>query len=81
MRAKECPPGYNGGFCADYDVDCEACWEQYWEEEIQNDEPFMARKIVKTCVWPFKACADCKIRNCMVRDIIARTDDEKPLVK
>lgn len=28
-----CPPGYNGGFCADYDVDCKKCWEEY-EEEI-----------------------------------------------
>ena len=24
MRAKECPPGYNGGFCADYKV-CANC--------------------------------------------------------
>ena len=27
-----CPPGYNGGFCADYDVDCKKCWEGYKEE-------------------------------------------------
>ena len=32
----QCPPGYNGGFCADYDVDCTACWEQ-WKEEHQED--------------------------------------------
>ena len=32
MEERKCPPDYNGGFCADYDVDCEACWEQ-WREE------------------------------------------------
>ena len=28
-----CPPGYNGGFCADYYVDCKKCWAEY-EEKI-----------------------------------------------
>ena len=32
MDERKCPPDYNGGFCADYDVDCDACWEQ-WEQE------------------------------------------------
>lgn len=32
MNERGCPPDYNGGFCADYDVDCKACWEQ-WEQE------------------------------------------------
>lgn len=39
MNERGCPPDYNGGFCADYDVDCKACWEQ-WEQEqkIEEDE-------------------------------------------
>lgn len=32
-----CPPDYNGGFCADYDVDCKVCWEQ-WEQEHKAEE-------------------------------------------
>ena len=24
-----CPPGYNGGFCADYAVDCDVCWAEW----------------------------------------------------
>lgn len=26
-----CPPDYNSGFCADYGLDCDDCWEE-WEE-------------------------------------------------
>ena len=44
MRAKECPPGYNGGFCADYDVDCEACWEQYRDKEKRNHEKYVVEE-------------------------------------
>ena len=43
---KGCPPDYNSGFCADYDVDCDACWEEYTSmtnekpvEEIKMEEP------------------------------------------
>lgn len=46
VEAKGCPPDYNGGFCADYDVDCDACWEEYTStanekpvEEIKMEEP------------------------------------------
>ena len=45
MNERGCPPDYNGGFCADYDVDCKACWEQ-WEQEHKAEEvdssPMMA---------------------------------------
>lgn len=37
MNERGCPPGYNGGFCADYDVDCKACWEQ-WGQEHKAEE-------------------------------------------
>ena len=37
MNERGCPPDYNGGFCADYDVDCKACWEQ-WEQEHKAEE-------------------------------------------
>lgn len=33
-----CPPGYNGGFCADYDVDCKKCWEGYIGNEMKMGE-------------------------------------------
>ena len=36
MNERGCPPDYNGGFCADYDVDCKACWEQ-WEQEHKTE--------------------------------------------
>lgn len=39
MRDRECPlypPGFISGFCADHDVDCEKCWEQY-EKESEED--------------------------------------------
>ena len=46
VKEKGCPPDYNGGFCADYDVDCDACWEEYTSttnekptEEIKMEEP------------------------------------------
>lgn len=37
MDKRGCPPDYNGGFCADYNVDCKACWEQ-WEQEHKVEE-------------------------------------------
>lgn len=33
-----CPPGYNGGFCADYDMNCEKCWEGYKDNEMKREE-------------------------------------------
>lgn len=37
MNKQGCPPDYNSGFCADYDVDCKACWKQ-WEQEHKVKE-------------------------------------------
>ena len=37
MDKRGCPPDYNGGFCADYDVDCKICWEQ-WEQEHKAEK-------------------------------------------
>ena len=33
---RECPPGYNGGFCADYWVDCDVCWHK-WKMTHYNE--------------------------------------------
>lgn len=33
-----CPPDYNGGFCADYDVDCKKCWGSYIGNEMKREE-------------------------------------------
>jgi len=33
MNERRCPPDYNGGFCADHDVDCKTCWEQEHKAE------------------------------------------------
>lgn len=33
-----CPPGYNGEFCADYDVDCKKCWGDYIGNEMKRGE-------------------------------------------
>ena len=38
MDERGCPPDYNGGFCADYNVDCDACWEQWRQEHEMEDE-------------------------------------------
>ena len=37
MNERGCPPDYNGGLCADYDVDCKACWKQ-WKQEHKAEE-------------------------------------------
>ena len=34
VEERGCPPGYNGGFCADYDVDCETCWRKWKADEL-----------------------------------------------
>lgn len=36
-KERGCPPDYNGGFCADYDVNCDACWEEY--TSTMNEKP------------------------------------------
>lgn len=33
-----CPPGYNGEFCADYDVDCKKCWGVYIGNKMKREE-------------------------------------------
>lgn len=40
-----CPPDYNGGFCADYDVDCDKCWESYRGNETKREETDLFSKI------------------------------------
>ena len=35
-----CPPSYNSGFCADYDVDCDACWKEWKEWKETNSVTF-----------------------------------------
>jgi len=40
-----CPPGYNGGFCADYDMNCEKCWEGYKDNEMKREEADLFSKI------------------------------------
>ena len=54
MDGRKCPPDYNGGFCADYIVDCDACWEQ-WEQE---------HKAMDEC----KSCANADNEYCFVCD-------------
>ena len=46
MNERGCPPDYNGGFCADYDVDCKACWEQ-WEQEHKAEEASDENKMLQ----------------------------------
>ena len=59
MNERGCPPDYNGGFCADYDVDCKACWEQ-WEQEHKAEE----RCVMDEC----KVCANADNEYCFACD-------------
>ena len=59
MNERGCPPDYNGGFCADYDVDCKACWEQ-WEQEHKAE----GRCVMDEC----KVCANADNEYCFACD-------------
>lgn len=64
-----CPPDYNSGFCADYGLDCDACWAQWVQEQDSKRNVARLLKIGMDMAWcEWGNCSVCGGKNPMTAD-------------